>query len=210
MQVINPTTPAQLFHALRRQLHRPFRKPLVVMSPKSLLRHRLAVSARREFTDAGFQNAIDDPVARETGAVRAVLLTSGRLYYALHQARLDARHPNVAVVRLEQLYPFPEAELRAILARYPNARDVRWVQEEPANMGAWRAIRHRLEAVLPDGGTLRLVARKAAPTPASGWYSMHVEQERVLLERAFADPGGRPLPHTPIPADAAARGGGRS
>jgi len=189
MQVCNPTTPAQLFHALRRQLARPFRKPLVVMSPKSLLRHKKAVSKVADFTAGGFLNVIDDAAAQDPRAVRRVLLTSGKLYYTLLDARADRGLDDVALVRVEQLYPFPRTELISLFARYPGARDIRWVQEEPANMGAWRAVRHRLEAVLPDGATLSLAARKASPTPATGYYAMHVEQERELLDRALCEVG---------------------
>ena len=189
MQVCNLTTPAQLFHALRRQLARRFRKPLVIMSPKSLLRHKRAISAVADFSERGFQNVLDDAAVTDARAVRRVLLTSGRFYYALLEAR-DARAlADVALVRVEQLYPFPRAELRELFARFPNARDIRWVQEEPANMGAWRAIRHRLESVLPEGATLSLAARKASPSPATGYYAKHSEQERELLDRALCEVG---------------------
>jgi 2-oxoglutarate dehydrogenase E1 component len=189
LQVCNPTTPAQLFHALRRQLHRKFRKPLVIMSPKSLLRHKLAVSPVRDLTAGAFRTVIDDPAAGDPAAVRSIILTSGKFFYALLEARAEAKAKGVALVRIEQLYPFPAEELRALFARYPDARDLRWVQEEPANMGAWRNTRHRIEAARPAGVTLRLVARKASPTPATGYYKKHVEQERDLLERAFAPHG---------------------
>ncbi len=192
MQVVNVTTPAQYFHVLRRQLLRRFRKPLVVMSPKSLLRHRLAVSPRRAFTEETFATVLDDAQVADAKAVRGVLLVSGKLYYALHEARVEQRLDSVALVRLEQLYPFPHAELAGVLGRYPNAREVRWVQEEPANMGAWRNTRHRIEDVLPAGVGLTLVSRRAAPTPATGWYPMHVEQEQALLDSAFAGVGGAP------------------
>jgi 2-oxoglutarate dehydrogenase E1 component len=211
MQVCNLTTPAQLFHALRRQLLRRFRKPLVIMSPKSLLRHKLAVSPVRDFVNRSFQTVIDDAGVTDPAAVRRVLLVSGKIAYALQEARAAVPTDAVAIVRIEQLYPFPHAELDMILRRYPNARDLRWVQEEPANMGAWRSTRHRLEAVMPDGTTLRLVARKASPTPATGYYHMHVEQERTLLERAFADPGGarKPRGAASIPVAGGRQGGTR-
>ena len=186
MQVCTPTTPAQLFHALRRQLHRRFRKPLVILSPKSLLRHKLAISAARDFTSGGFRNVIDDASAGNAREIRRVLLTSGKFFYTLLEARGDAAR-GTALVRLEQLYPFPHQELEAVLARYPEALDVRWVQEEPANMGAWRNLRHRIEAVLPAGASLELVARKASSTPATGYYQMHVEQERELIEGALSE-----------------------
>ena len=192
LQVCNLTTPAQLFHGLRRQLHRTFRKPLVIMSPKSLLRHKLAVSAVSEFTGGGFRNVIDDAAVEDPAAVRRVLLVSGKFYYTLLEARAARGVPAAALVRVEQLYPFPRAELMEVFRRYPEARDIRWVQEEPANMGAWRCVRHRIEAILPEGATLRLVARKASPTPATGFYARHVAQEKALVDRALAEVG--PLP----------------
>ena len=209
MQVCSPTTPAQLFHVLRRQLHRRFRKPLVIMSPKSLLRHKLAVSAAREFATGGFRNVIDDPGAADPREVKRVLLVSGKFYYTLLEARAatpaSARH--AALVRIEQLYPFPHHELAAVLRRTPGATDVRWVQEEPANMGAWRHVRHRIESVLAEGAALTLVARKAAPTPATGYYQMHMDQERALIERAF---GEDPAHGRPATAVAGARARSRS
>jgi 2-oxoglutarate dehydrogenase E1 component len=192
MQVVNLTTPAQLFHGLRRQVLRNFRKPLVVMSPKSLLRHKRAISTVADFTDGGFQTVLDDPAVAEPRSARRVLLCSGKFYYTLLEARAERGVEDAALVRIEQLYPFPRAELIEILGRYPNARDVRWVQEEPANMGAWRGIRHRLEGVLPNGATLSLVARKASPTPATGFYALHAEEEKELLDRALAEVGALP------------------
>jgi 2-oxoglutarate dehydrogenase E1 component len=192
LQVCNLTTPAQLFHALRRQLHRSFRKPLVIMSPKSLLRHKLAVSPVSEFTHGGFRNVIDDERLEDPLAVRRVLLVSGKFYYTLLEARGARGITNVALTRVEQLYPFPRVELAAVFKRYPNAREIRWVQEEPANMGAWRSIRHRIEGILPEGAALRLVARKASPTPATGFYARHVAQEKALVDRALAEVGALP------------------
>jgi 2-oxoglutarate dehydrogenase E1 component len=192
IQVCNLTTPAQLFHALRRQMHRKFRKPLVIASPKSLLRHKLAVSTVAEFSEGAFSTAIDDAAVPDAEEVRTLILTSGRIYFTLHEARSTRNAADVALVRLEQMYPFPRYELGEIFARYPHAREVRWVQEEPENMGAWRHLRHRLESVLPEGVSLKLVARRAAPTPATGYYHMHVEQEKSLIERAFGDPDALP------------------
>ncbi len=193
LQVCSLTTPAQLFHVLRRQLHRKFRKPLVIMSPKSLLRHKRAISAVAEFTSGSFRPVMDDAALDDTGAVRRVLLCSGKIHYALLEAREGRGIEDAALVRIEQLYPFPRAELMELFARYPNARDIRWVQEEPANMGAWRAIRHRLEGVLPAGAALGVVARKASPTPATGFYAKHVEEEKELLNRALAEVGALPV-----------------
>jgi 2-oxoglutarate dehydrogenase E1 component len=184
LQVCNLTTPAQLFHALRRQLHRPFRKPLVIMSPKSLLRHKLAVSSVSEFTDGTFQAVLDDAPA-DRARVRRILVSAGKVHYALRDAREWRGAPDVALVRLEQLYPFPAVELAAAFASYPNAREVCWVQEEPANMGAWRHLRHRIEAAVPEGYMLSFVARRSAASPATGFYATHQQQEAALLEAAF-------------------------
>ena len=184
LQVCNLTTPSQLFHVLRRQLHRRFRKPLVIMTPKSLLRHKLVVSPVSEFTDGTFAPAIGDSAAAPA-RVRRVLLVSGKLYYALLEARTAAARDDLAIVRVEQLYPFPAEELAAELARYSQAKDVVWVQEEPENMGAWRHVRHRLEAILPAGRALHAASRREAASTATGFYAVHQQQERQLIEDAF-------------------------
>ena len=189
LQVCNLTTPAQLFHALRRQLLRNFRKPLVVMSPKSLLRHKRSISAAAEFTDGTFQTVIDDAAIADPAAVKRVLMLSGKVYYTILEARESRSLADLALVRVEQLYPFPRTALTDVLKRYPNARDIRWVQEEPANMGAWRNLRHRIEGILPSGATLSLAARKAAPTPATGYHALHAEQEREMVDRALCEVG---------------------
>ncbi len=188
LQVCNLTTPAQLFHALRRQLHRRFRKPLVIMSPKSLLRHKLVVSPVADFTDGTFAPVIGDPSA-DPARVRRVLLVSGKFHYALLDARAAQRRDDIALVRVEQLYPFPAAELAAELARWPGAREVHWVQEEPENMGAWRHLRERLEAVRPAHATLAVSARREAASPATGFYSVHQQQEQQLIAHAFGVAG---------------------
>jgi 2-oxoglutarate dehydrogenase E1 component len=205
LQVCNFTTPAQLFHALRRQLLRSFRKPLVVMSPKSLLRHKRSVSSVAEFTDSGFQTVIDDPTATDPAAVRRVLMLSGKVYFTMLEAREARTLGDLALVRVEQLYPFPRTALGEVLRRYPNARDIRWVQEEPANMGAWRHLRHRIEGILPSGATLSLAARKAAPTPATGYHALHAEQEREMVDRALCEVGAL-RPRRPQARRSAARG----
>ncbi len=189
LQVCNLTTPAQLFHALRRQLHRRFRKPLVIMSPKSLLRHKLAVSTVAEFEQGAFRPVIDDPLA-DAGAVRRALVVSGKFYYTLLEARAAGGRDDVAIVRLEQLYPFPGDEVKAALARYPALREVRWVQEEPANMGGWRAMRHRIDGVTPPGVDFRRVSRPSASSPATGWYALHQQQEQQILAEAFGTGAG--------------------
>jgi len=206
LQVCNLTTPAQLFHALRRQLHRRFRKPLVIMSPKSLLRHKLAVSPVAEFEGGAFRPVMDDSRA-DAGAVRRALVVSGRFYYTLLEARAASGRDDVAIVRLEQLYPFPGGEVKEALARYPNLREVRWVQEEPANMGGWRAMRHRIDGVTPPGVDLRRVSRPSASSPATGWYALHQQQEQQILAEAFenAAPDGAAKERPGRPAKGAKR-----
>ena len=195
IQVCNFTTPAQYFHALRRQLHRTFRKPLVVMTPKSLLRHKPAVSARREFTEGTFQPVLDDValtgapeagVTLERAAVTRLLLCSGKVYYDLLAGRREREMADAALIRVEQLYPFPQRELAAIFGAYPEAKRVAWVQEEPWNMGSWHFIYHRLRRVLPEDRTLGYVGRPEAASPATGSYKVHQSEQADLVNRAFA------------------------
>jgi 2-oxoglutarate dehydrogenase E1 component len=202
LQVVNCSTPAQLFHALRRQMHRPFRKPLVVMSPKSLLRHRRAVSRLDDFATGGFQPVLGDPRPQEPEAVRRVLLCSGKIFYGLDQGREERDWGGIAILRLDQLYPFPAAELADALRAYPRATDVAWVQEEPANQGAWTFVRPRIEEHL-DGRRLRYVGRPEAASPATGSHKIHESEERALVERALKRPrvGGAGAP-SPVPSSA--------
>jgi len=179
MQVIVPTTPAQLFHALRRQVRRRFRKPLVVMSPKSLLRHAPSFSPLTALSDGAFHPVLDDP--RAPAHARRLLLASGKVFYRLDEAR--GERADTAIVRVEELYPFPEAELRSTIARYPEVPDVRWVQEEPANQGAWGFVRPRLAALL--GREPVYVGRDEAASPATGHHKLHQEEERALVRRAL-------------------------
>jgi 2-oxoglutarate dehydrogenase E1 component len=194
MQICNCTTPAQYFHVLRRQIHRTFRKPLVLMTPKSLLRHKLCVSTLRDFTDGGFQTVIDDIAADgapeagvkiERGAVKRLLLCSGKIYYALLAARRERAVDSVGLVRVEQLYPFPAKELEAIFAAYPQAKQICWVQEEPWNMGAWHAMYRRLRRVMPEDAVLNYVGRPEAASPATGSYKVHQQEEAELVQSAF-------------------------
>jgi 2-oxoglutarate dehydrogenase E1 component len=195
MQVCNLTTPAQYFHALRRQMRRQFRKPLIVMTPKSLLRHKLAVSTLRDFTEGGFQTVIDDiavGTAPEAGVqidrarVSRLLICSGKIYYALLAARREREMDTVAIVRVEQLYPFPHVEIEAIIAAYPNVRQVYWVQEEPWNMGAWHVMYRRLRRIVGEDRTLAYVGRAEAASPATGSYKVHQQEEMELVRSAFA------------------------
>jgi 2-oxoglutarate dehydrogenase E1 component len=185
VQVVNCTTPAQIFHALRRQVRRTFRKPLVVMSPKSLLRHPKAVSTLAELSAGSFEVVLDDPAKPEPKRVDRLLLCSGKIFYALEKAREERTRDEVAIVRVEQLYPFPARELRAIFERYARAEDVAWVQEEPANMGAWTFLRSQLEAHRLDARPLRYVGREEAASPATGSYKIHQAEENAILDEAL-------------------------
>jgi 2-oxoglutarate dehydrogenase complex dehydrogenase (E1) component-like enzyme len=191
IQVCVPTTPAQNFHMLRRQIHRKFRKPLIVMSPKSLLRYEPAASTIEEFTDGAFQNVLDDPANLERDTVKRVLFCSGKVYYTLSQARDKEGLKDTAVIRVEQLYPFPRKELQAILSKYRQAREVCWVQEEPKNRGAWQFIEPRLSELLPDPVVLTYVGRDEAASPATGSSAMHKIEEAELVGQAL-DVQGRP------------------
>ena len=184
MQVCVPSTPAQMFHMLRRQMVRPLRKPLVVMTPKSLLRHKLAVSPISELASGRFQLLIGevDPLPPES--VTRVVCCSGKVYFDLLEQRRADQLNHVAVVRLEQLYPFPIHEYQAVINRYPNAKDIVWCQEEPQNQGAWYQIRHRLQEAL-SGRTLLYAGRAGAAAPATGIHELHVEQQRALVYAAL-------------------------
>ena len=187
MIVINPTTPAQIFHALRRQIKQGFRKPLIVMSPKSLLRHKQAVSTAQDMAEGGFEFIIDDATkstARKAKKVERVIFCSGKIYYELLAARAEEqRDDDVAIVRVEQLYPFPFTQMEDILSRYETASELLWVQEEPLNAGAFRFI----DATMRDelGIELLYVGREASSTPAVGASSIHAEEQAEILQTAF-------------------------
>jgi 2-oxoglutarate dehydrogenase E1 component len=188
MQVVNCTTPAQFFHVLRRQMHRPFRKPLIVMSPKSLLRHARAVSSLSDLTDGAFRTVLDDPRVSDPAAVERVLMCTGRIYYALDIGREERARDNIAIVRLEQLYPFPETELTEILKGYPHASEFCWVQEEPANQGARDFLELRIERLLPARRRLAYVGRREAASPATGSHKVHQTEEKDIVEAALRRP----------------------
>jgi 2-oxoglutarate dehydrogenase E1 component len=185
LQVTYPTTPANYFHLLRRQVVRPWRKPLVVMTPKSLLRLPAASSSLAELSAGRFQRVIDDHGV-EPSAVRAILMCSGKVYYELVEARDEAGRDDVAVLRLEQLYPLDDALIGAALARYPETAPVTWVQEEPVNMGAWGYLRLRWGERV-EGRPLRGIARPESASPATGSASSHRIEQRELLRAAFED-----------------------
>lgn len=183
IQVANVTTPAQFFHILRRQLMREFRKPLVIMTPKSLLRHPKVVSTTKELSQGQFTEVINDQTITQAKAVERVLFCTGKIFYDLDKAREDAGVKNTAIVRIEQLYPFAQDEVAAILKQYGQAKKICWVQEEPVNMGAWTYMRPILEELLGEDKKLEYVGRKGAGTPAEGSQSQHKrEQERIVQE----------------------------
>jgi 2-oxoglutarate dehydrogenase E1 component len=190
MQVCIPSTPAQMFHLLRRQVLRRYRKPLVVFTPKSLLRHKLSTSSLKDLTEGSFQVVIDEIDTIDPKAVGCLLVCSGKVYFDLLEARRANRIGDVAIVRIEQLYPFPVEEMDAILARYPNATDVVWVQEEPRNQGAWVYLLARMHLFgrLHEPQQLRLVARPYSASPAVGYMSKHLEQQQALVDEALKLP----------------------
>ena len=185
--VCNLTTPAQLFHGLRRHMRRRIRKPMVLLTPKWLLRLAEASSAISELTDGRFHKVLPDVGERDPAAVRRVLLCSGKVYYELAAARAERQADDIAIVRMEQLYPLPEAELQQALAPYPDGTEVRWVQDEPVNMGAWVFLRFRLGGRLFDRLPFRRVTRPESASPATGSAASHRLEQSRLLEGAFSD-----------------------
>lgn len=185
MFVCVPSTPAQTFHMLRRQMLQDFRKPLVVMSPKSLLRHRLATSNIDEICLGQFQELIPEIDDLNNDDVTRVVLCSGKVYYELLQMRREKALNHVAIIRIEQLYPFPEDALSLVLAQYTRAKDVVWCQEEPKNQGAWYCSNHHMVAALAPNQNLQYAGRDASASPAVGYHSLHVEQQNKLVADAL-------------------------
>ena len=193
IQVCNCTTPAQYFHLLRRQMHcgadrRGIRKPLIIFTPKSLLRYPKAASRLEELTSGAFQEVIGDP--QYVGSqVRRILLCSGKVYYDLVNKREELRRNDVAIIRVEQLYPFPLQLLTDILRRYPDSAELFWVQEEAENMGAWYFVEEQMQSMISPGGQgrqLRYVGRPTAASPATGAHKVHSDQQTTLVNEAFA------------------------
>ncbi|HZE44489.1 MAG TPA: 2-oxoglutarate dehydrogenase E1 component [Steroidobacteraceae bacterium] len=185
MQVCVPSTPSQMFHMLRRQMLRALRKPLIIMTPKSLLRHPLSVSRLEELSGGGFQNVIDEIDDIKPTAVTRVVLCSGKVYFDLLKARREAKTDTVAIVRIEQLYPFPSDEYEAVLRKYSNAREIIWCQEEPQNQGSWYQIRHRLQSKLGAQHELLYAGRAGAAAPATGIAALHEQQQKNLVTAAL-------------------------
>jgi 2-oxoglutarate dehydrogenase E1 component len=185
MQVCVPSTPAQVFNMLRRQVVRPMRRPLVVMSPKSLLRHPLAVSSLDELSTGVFHNVIGEVDDIEPNKVERVVFCSGKVYYELLEQRRKNEQENVVIIRIEQLYPFPEEELQVELAKYQHVKQFVWCQEEPQNQGAWYCSQHHFRAAIPEGTYLTYAGRKASAAPAVGYMSVHVKEQQALVNDAL-------------------------
>lgn len=185
MQVCVPTTPAQTYHMLRRQMLRPYRKPLIVMTPKSLLRHPLAVSSLEDLSQGQFQLVIPEIDEIDNKQVERVILCSGKVYYDLLEKRRDKKITNAAIIRIEELYPFPEEELKTILRSYQDATTIIWCQEEPMNQGAWYNIQHHLFACLTSKQQLSYTGRAASASPAVGYASVHQQEQEELVMQAL-------------------------
>ena len=188
MQVCVPTTPAQMFHMLRRQMLRSCRKPLVVMTPKSLLRHKLAVSSLDDLVNGHFHLVIPDATASNAKKVKRVVLCSGKVYYDLVEDAEKRGIKDVAILRVEQLYPFPRPEVKEELDKYPAAREIIWCQEEPMNQGAWYQIKHHLQAVSSSRQTVAYAGRARSPAPACGHLARHLAEQAALVEVALVSP----------------------
>ncbi|NBY03674.1 MAG: 2-oxoglutarate dehydrogenase E1 component [Planctomycetes bacterium] len=181
LQICNASTPAQYFHLLRRQLHRDFRKPLAVMTPKSILRHKLAVSPMEEFIAGSFLEVLDDTIV-DPSRVKRVVLCSGKVYYDLFEQRIKQESFDTAIIRLEQIYPFPEEQLKKILDRYGKATEFVWVQEESYNMGAWFFVEPKFRAM---GYLFEYIGRDESASPAVGSKKIHESEQKQLIEAAF-------------------------
>ena len=185
MQVVQPTTASQIFHVLRRQMIRPLRKPLVIMTPKSLLRNKDATSPLAEFTKGGFQTVIGDRGDVKADKVKRVIACSGKVYYDLAKRREEKGIDDVAILRVEQLYPFPHKAFAAELKKYPGATEVVWCQDEPQNQGAWFFVQHYIHENMASGQRLGYAGRAASASPAVGYAHLHQDQQKALIDAAF-------------------------
>ncbi|MDG0971844.1 MAG: 2-oxoglutarate dehydrogenase E1 component, partial [Porticoccaceae bacterium] len=188
MQICNPTSPAQIFHLLRRQAIRPMRRPLIIMSPKWILRHKLATSSLEELANGEFKTVIADP-GMEAVAAKRVILCSGKVYYHMLEEREVRGITDIALVRLEQLYPFPDLELEEVLKTYPNISDIVWCQEEPMNQGAWYSSQHHMRNVIQRTHPqlhLSYVGRESSAAPAAGYMSVHLEEQKKFIDEALS------------------------
>jgi 2-oxoglutarate dehydrogenase E1 component len=193
MQVCVPSSPAQMFHLLRRQMVRAARKPLIVMTPKSLLRNPASTSTLADLTQGTFRSVIDEVDPLRPEKIERIVFCSGKVYYDLVEARRAQGIERVAIVRIEELYPFPTMDYARTLARYPNVREIIWCQEEPQNQGAWYQIRHRLQVPLGPRHELFYAGRRGAAAPASGIHALHVRQQKAFVAGALI---AEPQAHT--------------
>jgi 2-oxoglutarate dehydrogenase E1 component len=187
MQICNPTTPAQIFHLLRRQAIRPMRRPLVIMSPKWILRHKLATSSLEDLSAGEFNNVIDDATV-DPALVKRVILCSGKVYYHLLEERDSRGITDIAIIRLEQLYPFPDTELDAILGNYNHLQSAVWCQEEPMNQGAWYSSQHHMRSAfnrIDPKLYLAYAGRPGSAAPASGYMSVHLDEQKKFIDEAL-------------------------
>ena len=187
VQVCVPTTPAQFFHMIRRQQVRKYRRPLIVMTPKSLLRHKMSTSSLDDLAEGTFQTVIDEIDDIKAKDVEKVVMCAGKVYFDLLKERREREIANIAIVRIEQLYPFPEKELTNLLRRrYGKAKTVVWCQEEPKNQGAWYSSQHHFRRCMRDDQELLYAGREASASPAVGYPKVHHEQQRQLVEEALS------------------------
>ena len=186
MQIVQPTTASQIFHVLRRQMVRDLRKPLVIFTPKSLLRNKDATSPVSEFTKGSFQTVIPESKALKADKVKRVIACSGKVYYDLVKQREAKGADDTAIIRVEQLYPFPHKAFAAEIKKYPNATDIVWCQDEPQNQGAWFFIQHNIHENMLEGQKLGYAGRPASASPAVGYSHLHQDQQKALIEAAFA------------------------
>ncbi len=185
MQVVQPTTPAQIFHLLRRQMIRLFRKPLIILTPKSLLRSKDAVSPLTDLAKGHFETVIADAEELNAAKVKRVVACSGKVYYDLVNSRKERGQTDTAIIRVEQLYPFPHKAFAAELKKYPNLTEVVWCQDEPQNQGAWFFVQHYIMENMSEGQKLGYAGRPASASPAVGYYAKHNEQQKALVDAAF-------------------------
>ena len=186
MQIVVPSMPAQMFHVLRRQMVRPFRKPLIIMSPKSMLRHKESVSTLEELAEGRSGRSSARPTTSNPPRVRTVVFCSGKVYYDLRAARRERGIKDIAIVRLEQLYPFPHEDYTAQIQTYAAAKEVVWCQEEPGNQGAWHRIQHYLLRHMLPHQELTYALRPSSASPAAGYLALHIEQQKAVIEAALA------------------------
>jgi 2-oxoglutarate dehydrogenase E1 component len=187
MQVCVPTTPAQIFHLLRRQMVRSFRRPLIVMTPKSLLRHKLAVSAPSDLIDGEFYPVLQESDQMNVDDIKKLVICSGKVYFDLLEERRARKIKTIGLIRLEQVHPFPARELRAQIEKYPGVTTVVWCQEEPKNQGCWYQISYYLRKMLNEKQTLEYVGREGSPSPAVGYYKLHVKQQQQIVNDALRE-----------------------